>query len=54
MGRIEVSPVHANYLVNLGDGTAQDALELIELVRQRAIERLGIELEPEVRVIGEP
>ena len=54
VGRIEVSPVHANYLVNLGDGTAQDALELIELVRQRVIERLGIELEPEVRVIGEP
>jgi UDP-N-acetylmuramate dehydrogenase len=54
VGRIEVSPVHANYFVNLGGGTAQEALELIELVRQRVIERLGIELEPEVRVIGEP
>ena len=54
VGRIEVSPVHANYLVNLGGGTAQEALELIELVRQKVIERLGIELEPEVRVIGEP
>jgi UDP-N-acetylmuramate dehydrogenase len=54
VGRIEVSPVHANYFVNLGDGTAQEALELIELVRQRVIEKLGIELEPEVRVIGEP
>jgi UDP-N-acetylmuramate dehydrogenase len=53
VGRIEVSPVHANYLVNLGDGTAQDALELIELVRQKVSEKLGIELEPEVRVIGE-
>ena len=54
VGRIEVSPVHANYLVNLGDGTAQDALELIELVRQKVSEKLGIELEPEVKVIGEP
>ena len=54
VGRIEVSPVHANYFVNLGDGTAQQALELIELVRQRVREKLGIELEPEVRVIGEP
>ena len=54
VGRIEVSPVHANYLVNLGNGTAHDALKLIELVRQRVIQRLGIELEPEVRVIGEP
>ena len=41
-------------MVNLGDGTAQDALELIELVRQKVSEKLGIELEPEVRVIGEP
>ena len=54
VGRIEVSPVHANYFVNLGGGTAQEALELIEHVRHRVRERLGIELEPEVRVIGEP
>jgi UDP-N-acetylmuramate dehydrogenase len=46
--------VHANYFVNLGGGTAQEALELIELVRQRVIEKLDIELEPEVRVLGEP
>ena len=54
VGRIEVSEVHANYLVNLGGGTAQEAQELIEHVRQKVRERLGIELEPEVRVIGEP
>ncbi len=54
VGRIEVSPVHANYFVNLGGGTAEEAIKLIELVRQRVRERLGIELEPEVRVIGEP
>jgi UDP-N-acetylmuramate dehydrogenase len=54
VGRIEVSQVHANYLVNLGGGTAREALELISQVRQKVNERLGIELEPEVRVIGEP
>jgi UDP-N-acetylmuramate dehydrogenase len=54
VGQIEVSPVHANYLVNLGGGTAEEALELIELVRERVRQELGIELEPEVRVIGEP
>jgi UDP-N-acetylmuramate dehydrogenase len=54
VGRIEVSPVHANYFVNLGGGTAKEALELMELVREKVRERLGIELEPEVRVIGEP
>jgi len=54
VGQIEVSPVHANYFVNLGGGTAEEALELIDLVRRKVRERLGIELEPEVRVIGEP
>jgi UDP-N-acetylmuramate dehydrogenase len=54
VGQIEVSPVHANYFVNLGGGTAKEALELMALVREKVSERLGIELEPEVRVIGEP
>jgi UDP-N-acetylmuramate dehydrogenase len=54
VGRIEVSPVHANYFVNLGGGTAEEALELMQLVRTKVRERLGIELEPEVRVIGVP
>ena len=53
VGQLEVSPVHANYLVNLGGGTSEDALALIELVRETVRERLGIELESEVRIIGE-
>jgi UDP-N-acetylmuramate dehydrogenase len=54
VGQIEVSPVHANYFVNLGSGTAREALDLMALVREKVRERLGVELEPEVRVIGEP
>ena len=54
VGNIEVSPVHANYLVNLGGGTAEDALALIELVSKTVRDKLGIELESEVRIIGEP
>ncbi len=54
IGNIEVSPVHANYLVNHGGGTAEDALRLIEHVRKTVWDELGIELESEVRVIGEP
>jgi UDP-N-acetylmuramate dehydrogenase len=53
VGQIEVSPVHANYFVNLGGGTAREALELMALVREKVRERLGVELEPEVRVIGD-
>jgi UDP-N-acetylmuramate dehydrogenase len=54
IGQLEVSPVHANYLVNHGGGSAKEALKLIELVRAKVRERLGIELEAEVRVLGEP
>jgi UDP-N-acetylmuramate dehydrogenase len=54
VGRIEVSPVHANYFVNLGGGTSGEALELMALVREKVRERLGIDLEPEVRVLGDP
>jgi UDP-N-acetylmuramate dehydrogenase len=54
VGQIEVSPVHANYFVNLGGGTAEDALALMDLVREKVRERLGVELEPEVRVLGDP
>jgi len=53
VGHLEVSHVHANYLVNLGGGTAEDALALIELVKKTVRERLDIELESEVRIVGE-
>ncbi len=53
VGQVEVSPVHANYLVNLGGGTAEDAMELIEIVREKVRGELGVDLELEVKVIGE-
>ena len=54
IGQVEVSPVHANYFVNHGGGSAEDALKLIELARKTVLAKLGIELETEVRVLGEP
>jgi UDP-N-acetylmuramate dehydrogenase len=53
IGQIEVSSVHANYFVNYGGGTARDALELIQLVKETVFEKLGVELELEVRFLGE-
>lgn len=53
VGQIEVSPVHANYFVNHGGGTAKDALTLIMLVKETVKEKLGIELELEVKILGE-
>jgi UDP-N-acetylmuramate dehydrogenase len=54
VGQIEVSPVHANYFVNHGGGTANDALKLIEHVKETVLAKLGVELEMEVEVVGEP
>jgi UDP-N-acetylmuramate dehydrogenase len=52
-GGVEVSDVHANFMVNLGNGAAEDVLSLIDQVRKRVRSHAGIELEAEVRVIGE-
>ncbi len=42
---------HANFLVNLGEGTYQDAITLIELAKKRVLQRYDIELELEVIVL---
>jgi UDP-N-acetylmuramate dehydrogenase len=50
IGDAEVSPEHANFLVNHGHATAAEFAELMETVRARILETHGIELEPEVEV----
>jgi UDP-N-acetylmuramate dehydrogenase len=52
-GGAQWSPVHANFVVNLGGATARDVLALVNLARARVRERFGITLEPEVRLAGE-
>lgn len=53
VGDAMVSDVHGNFFVNLGRATARDVLTLIELVRIRAREARGVELETEVEIVGE-
>lgn len=51
-GGAEISTVHGNFLVNLGDATTADVLALMVLMRQ-GVERVsGVVLEPEVRLLG--
>lgn len=47
------SPVHANWLVNVGAATCADMLTLIERVRARVLAAHGVTLELEVKVIGD-
>jgi UDP-N-acetylmuramate dehydrogenase len=53
IGGAMVSPVHANFMVNVGDARARDVEALIELVQARVQDAYGINLELEVRVVGE-
>ena len=50
-GGAKVSERHANFIVNAGNSTSSDVLELIEMIKKEVRERSGIELESEVRYI---
>ncbi|HTH63407.1 MAG TPA: UDP-N-acetylmuramate dehydrogenase [Gemmatimonadales bacterium] len=52
MGGAQVSPLHANYFVNLGNATAADVLRLIDHVRKTVAKKTGVELELEIKVLG--
>lgn len=53
VGDAQISPLHANFIVNLGAARAADVLALIELVQREVKARTGFCLEPEIRAIGE-
>ncbi len=52
VGGAYVSAEHGNFIVNDGTATAQDVLDLIEKIRERARAERGIELQTEVEIIG--
>ena len=52
MGDAEVSPVHANFIVNRGAATCAEVLALVRRVRARVREARGVTLEPEVMLFG--
>ena len=53
VGDAQISPKHANFIVNRGKATASDVLELIALIQARAEKEKGVSLEPEVVIVGE-
>lgn len=52
IGKARVSPVHANWIENLGEATSADVRELIAHIQNTVKTRLGIYLEPEVRFLS--
>lgn len=53
VGHAAVSEVHGNFLVNQGGASATEMLRLIDSIQQKAKTEQGIELEPEIKILGE-
>lgn len=53
VGGAQVSTKHAGFVVNKGGATAADVVNLIHEVQKRVKDAHGVELQPEVRMIGE-
>lgn len=54
MGGAEVSPKHANFIINTGSATAADVEGLIRHVQATVESTQGVRLETEVQIVGEP
>lgn len=53
VGGAEVSVKHSGFIINKGNATASDILELIKMVQDTVKEKFDVELSTEVRIIGE-
>jgi UDP-N-acetylmuramate--alanine ligase len=53
VGHAAVSEVHGNFVVNQGGASAREILQLIEVIQQKARSEHRIELETEIKILGE-
>ncbi len=53
IGNAKISERHGNYIVNLGGARAEDVLALVRLAQTRVQAQTGVELELEIRVVGD-
>lgn len=53
MGGAQVSDKHAGFIINTGDATAADVTELIKYVQKTVYDDSGVNLEPEVKFVGD-
>ena len=52
IGKMSFSNIHSNFLVNLGGGNFDDAIQLIELAEKRVFEKFGVKLQREICIIN--
>ena len=52
IGQAQISEKHSNFIINLGQATADDVRRLIDLVKDRSLRELGIPMEEEVLLLS--
>ena len=52
-GGAEISALHANFFINLGEATAMDIYRLLQVARARVAEQFGVNLELEIELVGD-
>lgn len=52
MGGAKVSEMHGNFIVNAGNATSKDVLDLIAFIKKTILEKFNVQLETEVEIVG--
>lgn len=52
IGDAQISPKHSNFIINLGNASAQNVLDLIRLIQEKVLQQHNVELHTEVRMLG--
>lgn len=53
VGDAQISDLHAGFIINLGNATAKNVIDLICKVQKIILDKYGVEMIPEVRIVGE-
>jgi UDP-N-acetylmuramate dehydrogenase len=53
LGHVQISPKHANFILNLGEGQATEVAKLIDLARKTVMDKFGVWLELEIEPVGQ-
>jgi UDP-N-acetylmuramate dehydrogenase len=52
IGDVKISEKHANFIVNLGKGRAEDVIKLVKLIKKEVKKKFNINLEEEIQYLG--
>lgn len=52
IGGAKISELHAGFIINYDNATAEDVKNLIKYAREQVFEKFGVEIEPEIKIIG--